>query len=164
MQTRFQWMLVHPAHIVAQGAGSGLLHPASGTWGSLVGWLLFVFLSQVLTPTTWLIFLAVTFPIGVWACHVTGKQLGVHDDSSIVFDEMWAIWLVMLFVMPAPFWQQMLAFALFRLFDIWKPYPIRVVDEKWSNGLGVMLDDVLAAFYTLLAFSAGKQLWLWVSA
>ena len=111
MQTRFQWMLVHPAAIIAQGAGSGLLHPASGTWGTLVGWVLFVFLSQVLTPMTWIIFLAVTFPIGVWACHVTGKQLGVHDDSSIVFDEMWAIWLVLLFVMPAPFWQQVVAFG-----------------------------------------------------
>lgn len=164
MQTRFQWMLVHPAAIVAQGAGSGLLHPASGTWGTLVGWVLFVFLSQVFGQMGWIIFLAVTFPIGVWACHVTGKQLGVHDDSSIVFDEIWAIWLVLLFVMPAPFWQQCVAFALFRLFDIWKPYPIRVVDEKWSNGLGVMLDDVMAAFYALLVFSVGKQLYLWVAA
>jgi phosphatidylglycerophosphatase A len=164
MQTRFQWMLVHPAAIIAQGAGSGLLHPASGTWGTLVGWVLFVFLSQVLTPMTWIVFLAVTFPIGVWACHVTGKQLGVHDDSSIVFDEMWAIWLVLLFVMPAPFWQQVVAFALFRLFDIWKPYPIRIVDEKWSGGLGVMLDDVLAAFYALLVFSVGKQFFVWVMA
>jgi phosphatidylglycerophosphatase A len=149
---------------VAQGAGSGLLHPASGTWGTLVGWLLFVFLSQVLTPVTWIVFLTVTFPIGVWACHVTGKQLGVYDDSSIVFDEMWAIWLVLLFVMPAPFWQQCVAFALFRLFDIWKPYPIRFIDAKWTNGLGVMLDDVLAAFYTLLVFSVGKHLYLWAVA
>ena len=164
MQTRFQWMLVHPAAIVAQGAGSGLLHPASGTWGTLVGWVLFVFLSQVFGQMGWIIFLAVTLPIGVWACHVTGKQLGVHDDSSIVFDEIWAIWLVLLFVMPAPFWQQCVAFALFRLFDIWNPYPIRVVDEKWSNGLGVMLDDVMAAFYALLVFSVGKQLYLWVAA
>lgn len=161
MQTRFQWMLVHPAAIVAQGAGSGLLHPASGTWGTLVGWVLFIFLSQVLTPMTWIIFLAITFPIGVWACHVTGKQLGVHDDSSIVFDEMWAIWLVLLLVMPAPFWQQAVAFALFRLFDIWKPYPISWVDQKWSNGLGVMLDDVLAAFYALLVFALGKQILTW---
>lgn len=164
MQTRFQWMLVHPAAIIAQGAGSGLLHPASGTWGTLVGWVLFVFLSQVLTPMTWIIFLALTFPIGVWACHVTGKQLGVHDDSSIVFDEMWAIWLVLLFVMPAPLWQQAIAFALFRLFDIWKPYPIHLVDDKWTNGLGVMLDDVLAAFYALLVFSVGKFVYLWAIA
>jgi phosphatidylglycerophosphatase A len=81
-----------------------------------------------------------------------------------VFDEMWAIWLVLLFVMPAPFWQQVVAFALFRLFDIWKPYPIRIVDEKWSGGLGVMLDDVLAAFYALLVFSVGKQFFVWVMA
>jgi phosphatidylglycerophosphatase A len=99
----------------------------------------------------------------VWACQVTGKQLGVHDDSSIVFDEIWAIWLVLLFVWGpnVPFWQQALAFGLFRLFDIWKPYPIHIVDEKWSNGLGVMLDDVLAAFYTLLAFSVFKLTYQW---
>lgn len=165
MQTRFQWMLVHPAHMVAQGGGSGLLHPASGTWGTLVGWLTFSFMysNQLITnPWWWVAFFVITFALGVWACHLTGKQLGVHDDSSIVFDEIWAIWLVLLFVMPAPFWQQVIAFALFRLFDIWKPYPIRVVDEKWDNGWGVMLDDVLAAFYTLLVFSAGKQLYAWL--
>jgi phosphatidylglycerophosphatase A len=109
MQTRFQWMLVHPAAIIAQGAGSGLLHPASGTWGTLIGWLFFSFISSnqiIVSPVVWAIFLAVTFIIGVWACHVTGKQLGVQDDSSIVFDEMWAIWLVMLFVMPAGLWWQ----------------------------------------------------------
>lgn len=162
MQSKFQWMLVHPARSIAQGAGSGLLHPASGTWGTLVGWLLFIFLSQLFSTGWWVFFLVLTFPIGVWACHVTGKQLGVHDDSSMVFDEMWAIWLVLLFVMPAPFWQQVIAFALFRLFDIWKPYPISLVDKKWTNGLGVMLDDVLAALYTLLAFSVFKWLWQWM--
>lgn len=164
VQTRFQWMLVHPAHIIAQGMGSGLLHPASGTWGTLVGWLVFVFLNQSLGAYAWAwpLVLAVSFPIGVWACHVTGKQLWVHDDSSIVFDEMWAIWLVMLFVMPAPLWQQAIAFALFRLFDIWKPYPIRLVDAQWTNGLGVMLDDVMAAFYALLVFSVGKQAFFWM--
>ncbi|WP_246012042.1 phosphatidylglycerophosphatase A family protein [Hydromonas duriensis] len=165
MQTRFQWMLIHPAAIVAQGVGSGLLHPASGTWGTLVGWLVFVFLNQSLGAYVWAwpLLLAVTFPVGVWACHVTGKELGVHDDSSIVFDEMWAIWLVLLFVMPAPLWQQAIAFGLFRLFDIWKPYPIRLVDEKWTNGLGVMLDDVMAAFYALLVFAVGKQAYIWMA-
>jgi phosphatidylglycerophosphatase A len=163
MQTRFQWMLVHPAAIIAQGAGSGLLHPASGTWGSLVGWLFFSFLytNGMTAPWVWAIFLAVTFVIGVWASHITGKQLGVHDDSSIVFDEMWAIWLVMLFVMPLSIWWQLLAFGLFRLFDIWKPYPIRMVDGKWHNGLGVMVDDVLAAFYALLSFSVLRVVYQW---
>lgn len=162
MQSKFQWMLVHPARSIAQGVGAGLLHPAPGTWGTLFGWLLFIFLSQLLSPAVWIIFLSITFPIGVWACHVTGKQLGVHDDSSIVFDEVWAIWLVLLFVMPAPFWQQLIAFILFRFFDIWKPYPIGVVDKKWMDGFGVMFDDALAAIYTLLTFSIFKSLWRWI--
>lgn len=162
-QTKFQWMLVHPAHIVAQGAGAGLLHPASGTWGSLMGWVLFVFLSQIqwlyTSAWAWGAVLVVLFPLGVWACSVTGRDLNSHDDSSIVIDEIWAVWLVMWLVMPAPFWQQAIAFALFRLFDIWKPYPIRLIDQNWQSGFGVMLDDVMAALYALLVFSLGKQLY-----
>ena len=95
---------------------------------------------------------------------MTARDLNSPDDSSIVIDEIWAIWLVMLFVMPAPFWQQAIAFALFRLFDIWKPYPIRLIDSKWKGGLGVMMDDVVAALYTLLVFSLGVQLFRWVVA
>ena len=161
-QTRFQWMLIHPAHIIAQGFGSGLLHPASGTWGTLVGWLMFVFFNQAFIqwPWVWWLILLVTFPLGVWACSVTGKDLASHDDSSIVIDEIWAIWLVMAMLSPMhfSFLEQTMAFALFRLFDIWKPYPIRKIDTHWQSGLGVMLDDALAAVYTLLAFSVGVQL------
>ena len=167
-QTKFQWMLIHPAHIIAQGAGSGLLHPAAGTWGTLIGWILFVFLGQIQWLYTgvwaWVIVLALMFPVGVWASSVTGCDLNSPDDSSIVIDEIWAIWLVMLFVMPAPFWQQAIAFALFRLFDILKPYTIRLIDSKWKSGLGVMLDDVVAALYALLVFSIGVQLFRWISA
>ena len=168
-QTRFQWMLVHPAHMIAQGMGSGLLHPASGTWGTLVGWVFFVFLdSQLLQFNDWVwwLLLALSFPIGVWACDVTGKQLGVHDDSSIVFDEIWAICFVMAFIAHNQYWDGFLAravaFGLFRLFDIWKPYPIRQIDAQIKGGLGVMLDDVLAAIYTLLVFSIGVQLFQWI--
>ena len=101
-QTRFQWMLIHPAHMIAQGMGSGLLHPASGTWGTLVSWVFFVFLNQTFIQWSWMwwLILAVSFPIGVWACGVTGKQMGVQDDSSIVFDEIWAFWLVLAMLSP----------------------------------------------------------------
>ena len=101
-QTRFQWMLIHPAHMIAQGMGSGLLHPASGTWGTLVSWVFFVFLNQTFIQWSWMwwLILAVSFPIGVWACGVTGKQMGVQDDSSIVFDEIWAFWLVLAMLYP----------------------------------------------------------------
>ena len=165
-QTRFQWMLVHPAHMIAQGMGSGLLHPASGTWGTLLGWVFFVFLNQTFIQWSWLwwVILLVSFPIGVFVFFFTGKQLGVHDDSSIVFDEIWAFWLVLAMLSPMhfSFLEQSIAFALFRLFDIWKPYPIRKVDAQWKSGLGVMLDDVLAALYTLLVFAVGIQLYQWL--
>ncbi len=167
-QTKFQWMLIHPAHIIAQGAGSGLIHPASGTWGTLVGWVLFVFFNQSLIqyPWAWWLVLLVTFPIGVWACSVTGRDLNSPDDSSIVIDEIWAIWLVLAMLSPMHFslLEQSAAFVLFRLFDIWKPYPIRLIDSNWKGGLGVMMDDVLAALYTLLVFALGVQLFRWFSA
>ena len=164
-QTRFQWMLIHPAHMIAQGMGSGLLHPASGTWGTLVGWVFFVFLNQTFIQWSWLwwVILALSFPLGVWACGVTGKEMGVQDDSSIVFDEIWAFWLVLAMLSPMhfSFLEQSIAFGLFRLFDIWKPYPIRQIDAQVKGGLGVMLDDVIAAAYTLLVFSVGVQLFQW---
>lgn len=165
-QTRFQWMLVHPAHMIAQGMGSGLLHPASGTWGTLMGWIVFVFLNQTFVqwPWIWWVILLISFPIGVWACDVTGRDMKVHDDSSMVFDEIWSFWLVLAMLSPMyfSFLEQFFAFALFRLFDIWKPYPIRLVDGALKNGLGVMLDDVLAAIYALLTFSVVIQLYRWL--
>ena len=111
----------------------------------------------------WWLILAVSFPIGVWACGVTGKQMGVQDDSSIVFDEIWAFWLVLAMLSPMhfSFLEQSIAFGLFRLFDIWKPYPIRQVDARVKGGFGVMIDDVLAALYTLLVFAVGVQLYQW---
>ena len=91
----------------------------------------------------------------MWACGKTGRALGVADDGAMVWDEIVAFMLVLVFT-PALWQWQAGAFALFRLFDIVKPPPIRYFDRRLKNGFGVMFDDVLAAFYTLLVLAAAR--------
>jgi phosphatidylglycerophosphatase A len=97
-------------------------------------------------------FLAIPlFFVGVWACDVTSRDLGVQDHGAIVWDEIVAF-LPIAAIASAAWWLQLVGFALFRLFDIWKPYPIRLVEKKVKGGMGVMIDDLMAAAYAYLAF------------
>ncbi len=94
----------------------------------------------------------VLFGLGVWACEVTGRAIGASDHGGMVWDELVAFLLVLFFV-PAELAWQAAAFLVFRLFDILKPPPIRYYERTFRNGFGVMLDDLVAAFYTLLVFA-----------
>jgi phosphatidylglycerophosphatase A len=153
--TRF--MMAHPAHIIAQGFGSGLSRVMPGTFGTLFGWLSFVYLSShwphIFTDLNWIFIIAAGFVLGIWACAKTGKDLGVADHGSMVWDEIIAFWLVLVFVMPAGFWSQFWAFICFRFFDMVKPAPIAYLDRRLKGGFGVMADDIMAAFYALLVFA-----------
>ena len=100
--------------------------------------------------------LVAAFAVGVWMCDKTGRELGVSDYGGIVWDEIVAFMLVLFFT-PAGFIWQLLAFSLFRFFDIWKPQPIRYFDNTWHGGLGVMFDDILAAGYALLCLAVIKS-------
>ncbi len=147
-------LLFHPVHLVSLGFGSGLSPFAPGTAGTLAAWLLYPLLRAApLSDMAFLALLLVCFVAGIHATHQTGKALGVPDHGAIVWDEMVAIWLVLFFTPPSFVWQA-IAVALFRLFDILKPPPIRQADSRFKNGFGVMLDDLLAAAYTLLALAA----------
>ena len=152
-----QFMLAHPAHWIAQGFGSGLSPIMPGTAGTLFAWLSYVVLSarwpQVFTSANWLAIIVAGFVIGIWACHRTGRALNSPDDGSMVWDEIIAFWLVLVLVMPAGFKVQLAAFVVFRFFDMVKPPPIAWFDRRFKGGFGVMWDDILAAFYTLLAFA-----------
>jgi phosphatidylglycerophosphatase A len=122
--------------------------------GTLAAWLLYPLLRAVpLSDAAFLALLLVFFVAGVFATHHTGKALGVPDHGAIVWDEMVAMWLVLLFTPAGIIWQA-IAVALFRLFDILKPPPIRQADNRFKNGFGVMFDDLLAAAYALLALAA----------
>ena len=151
-----QFLLQHPAHFFGLGFGSGLAPKAPGTFGTLVGYPLFWLISVYALPIQ-LFIIAALFIIGVYFCDVTGKALGVSDHGGIVWDEIVAMMLVLAFT-PNQWQWWLVAFLLFRLFDIWKPYPIRQFDAKLKNGFGVMFDDLLAAIYAII----GLQGLLWV--
>jgi phosphatidylglycerophosphatase A len=143
-----KFLLSHPAHFFALGFGSGLAPKAPGTFGTLIGLPLFWLISDF-SLSAQLLYILILFIAGIYVCDKTGKDLGVADHSGIVWDEIAAIMLVFTIVPVTWFWW-ILAFALFRLFDIWKPYPICYVDAKLKNGFGVMFDDLLAAIFAML--------------
>jgi phosphatidylglycerophosphatase A len=134
------------------GFGSGLLRPGSGTWGTLLAWLLWSFSASGVGDAAIALFLLVCFGYGCWAAERVTTQLGVADHVGIVWDEFVAFWLV-LWLVPDSFTAQAVAFVLFRFFDTVKPPPIRQVDARFKGGVGVMLDDLLAAGCTLLVMA-----------
>lgn len=144
-----RFLVAHPAHFIALGFGAGLAPRAPGTAGTLAALAIYWALALVLPPLV-IAFLAVPlFFVGVWACGVAGRNLGVEDHGAFVWDEIVAF-LPLAALASASIWLQAIAFALFRLFDIWKPFPIRQFEARVKGGLGVMLDDLLAACYTYL--------------
>lgn len=156
------FMLAHPAHLLAQGFGSGLSPIMPGTMGTLFAWLSFAVLStrwpEFFTPLNWIIVIVVSFGIGIWACGRTGRDMGIADHGSMVWDEIVAFWLVLLFITPADTSTQVWAFLWFRFFDMVKPPPIAYFDRRFKGGFGVMWDDIVAAFYTLLVFAIWRSL------
>ncbi len=152
-----RFLIAHPAHWLALGLGSGLLRPAPGTWGTGLAWLLFVVMAPegAHDPATALLIVAVALIVGIWATGRTSAMLGQADPGTIVVDEIVAFWLVLVLLPVGPhrFVWQLIAFVLFRYFDIVKPPPIRQIDRTWKNALGVMADDLVAAFYTLLVIA-----------
>ena len=147
----WRFVFSHPAHAIALGFGSGLAPKAPGTVGTLWAWLVYALLQPHLSETQWAWLIGASLLIGWWACTVAAQHLGLADPSPVVWDEVVAFWLVLWLVTPASFGAQTVAFVLFRVFDVWKPWPIRQVDHRLHGGLGIMLDDVLAAVYAVMA-------------
>ena len=161
-----RFMMAHPAHVLALGFGSGLSPVAPGTAGTLWAWLTFVLLQPWMNDLRWALLIAASLPVGWWACSVTAKNMRVPDPGSIVWDEIAAFWLVLWLVMPAGFWGQLVAFALFRYFDAAKPGPVRWADTLFHDvnlatdraawrkaGFGIMFDDLVAAACALLVLA-----------
>ena len=158
IQPSVAFLLRRPSHFLALGLGSGMSRVAPGTFGTLAGWLLFYPLSLVLvTPWAWAAFLVLAFVIGVWACGAAGRDLGVADHGAIVFDEMVAIWCVLV-MLPHDWRWQLGGVLVFRFFDILKPAPIRYFDQHIKGGFGVMWDDLFAAFYSLLLIAVAVRI------
>lgn len=156
VQPSWRFILSHPAHFLSFGFGSGLFPRSPGTAGTLLAFPIYGYLAPRLTDIQFLLLLLAAFVIGIWTCEKTGKELGVADYGGIVWDEIVAFLLVLFFTPDGFFWA-LLAFSLFRFFDIVKPPPIHYFDREWHGGLGVMFDDILAAGYTLLCLAIYKS-------
>lgn len=150
-------------HILATWFGLGYLKPAPGTWGTLGGLAVFyalAYLNELYPIFQWpqlMLFLtALLFFVGVVTADRFEKETGEHDSSKIVIDEVVGIFLVLIWAYQTPgnFWTHgLMGFVLFRIFDIWKPFPIKDIEKRFSGGMGVMIDDVIAAFYAIIAYS-----------
>ena len=141
-------VLTDPVHFLAFGFGTGLAPVAPGTFGSLPGVLLFWLTMDFGLYVQLGIGAAITLA-GVWICGESSKRLGVHDHGGIVWDEIAGMYLT-LFLAPATIIGFFCAFVLFRALDIVKPWPIRDLDHSIGGGLGIMLDDLVAALYAAL--------------
>lgn len=153
----WRWVRSDPHRLLAFGFGSGLIRPGSGTWGTLVAWLLWDMFSQGAPDIALAVFVALAFLYGVWACGRVSRELSVDDHVGIVWDEIVAFWLI-LWLVPETLLAQTVAFVLFRVFDTVKPPPIRYFDARMKGGLGVMWDDILAAAYTLLLMALAMHM------
>ena len=163
MRPTFSFMSKHPAHWIALGFGSGLSPKAPGTVGTLWAWISWSIVSLYITQSEWAwVILAATL-VGWWACKVTAENMGVSDPGAIVWDEVLAFWCVLLFLSTSSFFTQLFAFALFRYFDAAKPGPVAWADQLfkgfgWRGSFGILLDDFVAAFCTLLCFAIWRAL------
>lgn len=153
-----RFMLAHPAHVIALGAGSGLARHAPGTVGTLWAWAAFALLQPWMSDLAWALTIGLGTLVGWWACTVTARHMRIADSGHIVWDEVLAFWLILWLLLPAsPLWQ-VLAFALFRFFDAAKPGPVRWADQVfkgagWRGAFGIMFDDLVAALCTLLVLA-----------
>ncbi len=165
----FGFMREHAAHWIALGAGSGLAPRAPGTVGTLWAWAAFLLLDRWLDDRQWGIVIALGLALGAWACTRTAQALRQADPGAIVWDEILAFWIVLWLLMPAGLSMQALAFALFRFFDAAKPGPVGWADRLfkaapgappgWAQGIGILLDDLVAALCTLFVIALGRTLW-----
>ena len=168
----WRFMARHPAHAIALGLGAGLSPKAPGTAGTLWAWVVFLLLQGAgLSDSAFAALIAVSSLLGWWACTVTARNMAVLDPGSIVWDEVVAFWIVLWLIAPTGFWGQLAAFGLFRYFDAVKPGPVGWADAlfhgvqaqtdplAWRKaGLGIMLDDLVAAGCTLLLIALWRFL------
>ena len=144
-----------PAGFLAFGLGAGLSRYAPGTVGTVVA-VPFAWLLMQMPPALYWAALAALFLLGVWLCGAASRMLGRHDPGNIVWDEMVGYWLTVA-LLPMTWGWWLAGFVAFRFFDILKPWPIRRLERVVGGGLGIMLDDVLAAVYAMLILAAAQQ-------
>ena len=171
-----KWVFSSPTRILAFGFGSGLSPFAPGTSGTLWAWAAFLVGEYFFSTEEFFWMIGAGLIFGCWICGYVSEELGKKDFGGIVWDEIVAFWIVLIFILPADLWMQILAFALFRFFDAVKPGPIGMIDRHFKNtedqnsqtnsnwqailwrGFGIMADDLAAAFFTLLTIALGTAI------
>ena len=133
--------LKHPANFLALGAGSGLAPVAPGTFGTVAAVPLVLLLPS--NPVIYALIVLITFLLGIYFCNYCTNDLRVHDHGAIVWDE-WVGYFIAMFAVPKTAILVLIGFGLFRLFDVWKPWPIGPLDKRVHGGVGIMIDDVIA--------------------
>lgn len=146
----------HPIHFFAFGLGSGAAPKAPGTFGTLAAVPLY-FLLTLLPLWGYVLAVVLAFVVGIYLCHQTSKDMGVHDHGGIVWDEFVGYWITML-ALPVNIYWAAAGFVLFRFFDIIKPFPIGWLDKRVHGGLGIMIDDVIAGLFALVMLQAANVL------
>jgi phosphatidylglycerophosphatase A len=149
-------VLTDPVNFLAFGFGTGLAPFAPGTFGSIPGLILFWLTLDFGLYVQMGIAIAMAL-VGIWICGESARRIGVHDHGGIVWDEIVGMY-VTLFLAPVSIVGFVLAFVLFRIMDIVKPWPIRDLDHRIHGGLGIMLDDLAAALYAVLLLAVGGWL------
>ena len=170
VRPNFKWVFQTASRTIAFGFGSGLSPVAPGTAGTLWAWAAFLLGEYFFSTADFLWIIGGGILLGCWICGYVSEELGKKDFGGIVWDEIVAFWLVLIFIMPTNIWMQIIAFALFRFFDAIKPGPIGMIDRHFKNtssdstprstllqiiwrGFGIVVDDLAAAFCTLLAIA-----------
>jgi phosphatidylglycerophosphatase A len=166
----FSWVRQTASRTVAFGFGSGLSPIAPGTVGTLWAWAAFLLGEYLFSTEDFFWMIGGGALLGCWVCGQVSEELGGKDFGGIVWDEIIAFWIVLIFIMPTPIWMQVIAFGLFRFFDAIKPGPIGMIDRYFKKmersdhsqssilqilwrGFGIMVDDLAAAFFTLLVIA-----------
>jgi phosphatidylglycerophosphatase A len=170
VKPNFKWVFQTASRTIAFGFGSGLSPVAPGTVGTLWAWAAFLVGEYFLSTEDFLWIIGGGILLGFWICGHVSEELGKKDFGGIVWDEIVAFWLVLIFIMPTNIWMQIIAFALFRFFDAMKPGPIGMIDRHFKTttvdsaqpstylqiiwrGFGIVVDDLAAAFCTLLVMA-----------
>ena len=155
LDARFMWS--HPLHAISLGMGGGLSPMMPGTMGTLFAWLAFTLLDRYLNAVEWGVLIALGFVVGLVATDFTARTLRLANTRLIVWDKMVAFWVVLLMVTPASFSAQFAAFALFRFFDMVTPPPLDFYDRPLKGGMLIMVDDMIAAFFTLIVIALWRS-------
>ena len=170
VKPNFKWVFQNASRTIAFGFGSGLSPVAPGTAGTLWAWAAFLVGEYFFSTEDFLWIIGGGILLGCWICGQVSEELGKKDFGGIVWDEIVAFWLILIFIMPTSIWMQAIAFALFRFFDAMKPGPIGIIDRHFKNtasdsaqrstylqiiwrGFGIVIDDLVAAFCTLLVMA-----------